>query len=42
LRSDQWLARNVPLILESDAYKQGGALFIIWDEAEDSGPFVAK
>jgi phosphatidylinositol-3-phosphatase len=39
LRSDQWLARNVPLILESDAYKQGGALFIIWDEAEDSGPF---
>jgi hypothetical protein len=42
LRSDQWLARNVPLILESDAYKQGGALFIIWDETEDSGPFVAK
>ena len=39
LRSDQWLARNVPLILESDAYKQGGALFIIWDEAEDSGQF---
>jgi hypothetical protein len=29
----------VPLILESDEYKQGGALFIIWDEAEDSGQF---
>ena len=39
LRSDTWLKQNVPLILESDAYKTGGALFIIWDEAEDSGPF---
>jgi hypothetical protein len=24
----------VPLITESDEYKEGGALFIIWDEAE--------
>jgi hypothetical protein len=39
LRSDTWLKQNVPLILESDEYKQGGALFIIWDEAEDSGAF---
>jgi hypothetical protein len=39
LRSDTWLKQNVPLILESDEYKQGGALFIIWDEAEDSGDF---
>ena len=38
-RSDTWLKQNVPLILESDQYKQGGALFIIWDEAEDSGAF---
>ena len=29
----------MPLILESDEYKRGGALFIIWDEAEDSGAF---
>ena len=29
----------MPLILESDQYKLGGALFIIWDEAEDSGAF---
>jgi hypothetical protein len=29
----------VPLITESDEYKEGGALFIIWDEAEDSGKF---
>ena len=37
--ADTWLKQNVPLILESDEYKQGGALFIIWDEAEDSGAF---
>ena len=39
LRSDTWLKQNVPLILQSDEYKQGGAVFIIWDEGEDSGKF---
>ena len=39
LRGDTWLKENVPLILESEEYKRGGALFIIWDEAEDSGKF---
>jgi phospholipase C len=39
LRSDTWLKQNVPLILESEEYKRGGALFIIWDEAEDDGAF---
>lgn len=39
LRGDTWLQQNVPLILQSDEYKDGGALFIIWDEAEDSGAF---
>lgn len=38
-RSDAWLKQNVPLITESQEYKEGGALFIIWDEAEDDGPF---
>ena len=38
-RSDTWLEENVPLILKSAEYKEGGALFIIWDEAEDSGAF---
>jgi phospholipase C len=38
-RSDTWLKQNVPLILNSSEYKQGGALFIIWDEAEDSGGY---
>jgi hypothetical protein len=39
LRSDTWLKQNVPLILNSAEYQRGGALFIIWDEAEDSGKF---
>jgi hypothetical protein len=39
LRSDTWLKQNVPLILNSAEYQQGGALFIIWDEGEDSGTF---
>jgi phosphatidylinositol-3-phosphatase len=39
LRSDTWLKQNVPLILESNEYKKGGALFILWDEAEDTGAF---
>ncbi len=38
-RSDAWLSRNVPLILASREYREGGALFVIWDEAEDSGAF---
>jgi len=39
LRADTWLRQNVPLILNATEYKSGGALFIIWDEAEDSGEF---
>lgn len=39
LRSDQWLAENVPLITQSQEYQQGGALFIIWDEGEDNGAY---
>jgi phosphatidylinositol-3-phosphatase len=32
---DRWLSREVPKILASEAYRQGGALFIVWDESED-------
>jgi phosphatidylinositol-3-phosphatase len=39
LRADQWLKKNLPVILESDAYKEGGALFVIWDEAEDTDQY---
>jgi phosphatidylinositol-3-phosphatase len=30
---DAWLAQNVPAILNSQAYKDGGALFVTFDEA---------
>jgi phospholipase C len=29
---DEWLAREVPKILASPAYKRGGVLFLTWDE----------
>jgi hypothetical protein len=32
---DAWLAKNVPAIVGSEAFKQGGALFIVWDESEN-------
>src|SRR4051794_30103288 len=31
---DKWLAKEVPKILSSAAYKSGGVLFITWDESE--------
>src|SRR2546426_11473028 len=31
-QTDNWLAANVPAILNSTAYQTGGALFITWDE----------
>lgn len=36
---DTWLKNNVPDILNSTIYQTEGALFIVWDEAEDSGSF---
>ncbi|HEY1986191.1 MAG TPA: alkaline phosphatase family protein [Terracidiphilus sp.] len=30
---DAWLKQKVPAILNSTAYRSGGALFIVWDEA---------
>lgn len=36
---DSWLAHNLPLILSSATYQQGGAVFITWDEGENGdGP----
>ena len=34
-QGDTWLSRQVPLILRSQAYTRGGALFITWDEGSD-------
>lgn len=43
---DAWLAREVPKLLASDAYKNGGVIFLMWDEgggspASDDPPFLA-
>ena len=35
-----WLAQVVPIILDSDAWKNGGVLFITYDEGEDSANSV--
>jgi phosphatidylinositol-3-phosphatase len=38
-QADSWLSTEVPKILNSQAYKSNGVLFIIWDEGEpDDGP----
>jgi phosphatidylinositol-3-phosphatase len=39
-QGDDWLARTVPSILSSRAYRRGGVLFIVWDEGsgDSDGP----
>jgi len=39
--SDRWLAQFVPQITSSPAWKQGGALFVVWDESSSAGGRVA-
>jgi hypothetical protein len=39
--SDRWLADFVPQITGSTAWKQGGALFIVWDESSAADGRVA-
>ncbi len=34
-QGDTWLSHEVPTILNSQAYQNGGALFITWDEGEN-------
>jgi hypothetical protein len=33
-QTDNWLAAQIPPILNSDTYRNGGAVFITWDESE--------
>lgn len=33
-QGDAWLAKNLPVILGSQSYSEGGAIFITWDEAD--------
>ena len=34
MQGDTWLAQNLPAILNSQAYKNGGVVFVTWDEGE--------
>lgn len=34
MQGDTWLAQNLPVILNSQAYTNGGIVFITWDEGE--------
>ncbi len=38
---DSWLSDNVPAILASSAFTDGGVLFIVWDEDDLSGTLAA-
>ncbi len=43
-KGDQWLAAELPKIFASDAYKNGGVVFVLWDEGSsdaDDPPFIA-
>ncbi len=35
-QGDAWLSREVPKILASKAYQQGGVLFLTWDEGDNA------
>jgi phospholipase C len=43
---DNWLANEIPKLLATDNYKNGGVIFLLWDEgggspASDDPPFIA-
>jgi phospholipase C len=45
-QADAWLANELPKIMATDAYKNGGVIFLMWDEgggwpAQDDPPFIA-
>jgi hypothetical protein len=33
-QGDNWLAQNIPIIMASQAYKNNGAIMVVWDETE--------
>src|SRR5262245_38383177 len=46
-QGDAWLAAELPKVMAMDAYKQGGVIFLLWDEGSgtfgpgDDPPFIA-
>ena len=45
-QGDAWLSREIPKIMATDAYKDGGVIFLLWDEGSgslspgDDPPFI--
>jgi phosphatidylinositol-3-phosphatase len=37
---DRWLSKIIPQIMESDGYKNGGAIFILWDEGGQDASYL--
>jgi hypothetical protein len=37
-QGDLWLSRQLPIILNSAAYSNNGAIFVTWDEGNPNGP----
>jgi len=37
-QGDAWLSRQLPMILNSPAYSNNGAIFVTWDEGNPNGP----
>lgn len=38
--ADEWLSRIIPQIMESPGYKNGGAIFLLWDEGNADVSYV--
>ncbi len=36
-RGDDWLAKVIPTLTASQAYNDGGVIFILWDEGDENG-----
>jgi hypothetical protein len=36
-QGDNWLSTEIPKIMSSNAYTNNGAIFIVWDESQNSG-----
>lgn len=39
-QSDAWLARVIPQIMASPGYREGGAIFLLWDEGDTDATYA--
>ena len=38
--ADAWLSRVIPQILDSPGYREGGAIFVLWDEGDADATYA--